>query len=131
LQLAEEANRSGRTDQARAILKKLIDQYQKYTDLADLFPASSPPAPALEPGGPAPSGPAEPRPAGPPAESGPPAPKPRPAAPTEGQPGPSSPSPGVPKDDRPQAAGEPDSTAVAPRQAKSPNTSSANSVVND
>src|SRR5262249_8224785 len=40
LQLAEEARRSGRPDQAIAILTKLFDEYRKYTDLADLFPTA-------------------------------------------------------------------------------------------
>jgi serine/threonine-protein kinase len=76
LQLAEEARRSGRADQAMAILKKLVEQYRKYTDLADLFPEPAPPGPAQAPGGPPPSAPAEPRPAGPPTESPAPAAKP-------------------------------------------------------
>ncbi|HZW34407.1 MAG TPA: protein kinase [Isosphaeraceae bacterium] len=131
LQLAEEAFRTGRTEEAKAILKKLIDQYRKYTDLADLFPASVPTEPSPAPASPPPAAPAPPQSAGSPEESPAPAPKPGSAAPAEGQAKPAAPSEPVPKDDRPQTAGDPDPTAVAPRQARSPNTSSANSVVND
>ena len=42
LELAEDALRAGRPNEAIAIKSKLIDQYSRYTDLADLFPA--PPA---------------------------------------------------------------------------------------
>ena len=113
LQLAEEAYRSGRVEQAMAIQKKLDDQYRKYTDLADLFPAPTP-----VPGGPAPTAPAA-------------SPKPAPAGPTDGPPNPSPPSGSVPKDDRPQAASDPDATAMRRRVPRSANTSPANSVVND
>src|SRR5207248_1041166 len=130
-QLAEEAFRSGRPDQALDIQKKLVEQYRKYTDLADLFPTPPPAAPAQAPGGPTLPPPSESRPAGPPAESSAPAPKPGAEAPADAQPAPSDPAESVPKADRPQASSDPDSTAILRRPAKSTNTPPANSVVND
>ena len=46
LQLAEEASRSGRHDEATAIRNKLAEQFGKFTDLADLL---APPHPTPPP----------------------------------------------------------------------------------
>ena len=52
LRLADEADRTGRPNQAITIRSKLVDQYAGYTDLADLFPGT-----AAQPGtAPAPAG---------------------------------------------------------------------------
>src|SRR5262249_37061776 len=125
-QLAEEARRSGRPDQAMAILKKLLDEYRKYTDLADLFPEPPPSGPSQAPGGPPTSAPAEPRRTDPQVESSTPGAKPDAATPADAQPQPSSPAESPPKEDRPQAARDPAATAIL-RQAA--NTAPANSVV--
>jgi len=126
LQLAEEARRSGRPDQAMAILKKLLDEYRKYTDLADLFPEPPPSGPSQSPGGPPTSAPAEPRRTDPQVESSTPGATPGAATPADAQPQPSSPAESPPKEDRPQAASDPAATAIL-RQAA--NTAPANSVV--
>jgi hypothetical protein len=128
LQLAEEARRSGRPDQAMAILKKLFDEYRKYTDLGDLFPEPPPSGPSQAPGGPPSSAPSEPRPTGPQVESPTPGAKPGAATPTDAQPQPSSPAESPPREDRPQAASDSAATAILPQAA---NTASANSVVKE
>ena len=42
LQIADEALRSGRREEAIVIRKKLVEQYGKFRDLADLFPEAPP-----------------------------------------------------------------------------------------
>jgi eukaryotic-like serine/threonine-protein kinase len=86
MRIANDAFRAGRSNQAMAIRSKLVDEYSRYTDLADLFsgvteqpgPGPMPARPQTPPGGPTPSAPGPESPG--PANSGA---APAPAAPSQ------------------------------------------------
>jgi hypothetical protein len=63
LQLADAALQSGRPDEGLLIKSKLIEQFSRYTDLADIFgsvpPSNGAPAPNTVPGPPPESSPGE------------------------------------------------------------------------
>jgi serine/threonine-protein kinase len=56
LEMAETALRAGRVNEAMTIRSKLVDEYSKFTDLADLFPPQSQPVPPSPETKPAPAG---------------------------------------------------------------------------